>query len=321
MFDPEDLEEEIKEQFAELTEDPQEVVWDGFVHPINLTDYAMDQYGPTLSDEVDLQEWHKLAATSLPQNKIRDYGKLETCLRVQRVSTDGGQDHFYYKAYMANSWGQFDLAEMEKLSRIFFPKPARMPRISSELLALDKEIKTRIQITLKRDSKNVRGNTGNFVVYQVKAADLHSMFSSLLEQYPKIRGSAQVVRVQFTEYRLDGGSYLKQCGANLNLHNADVSDIQLHIYNVLKDRDWNYTSTVVESNVEAEMLNIPAAVFQDNYYNKEKYAGKWCLCKVSDAKSLVLETSDEVSEVLPLQNKYDCFTYIMNPIGNLVNHK
>jgi len=342
MFDPEDLEEEVREQFAELTEDPQEIVWGDYIHPIDLTDYAMDQYGPALSDEVDLQEWHKLATTFLPQNQIKDHGKLETCLRVQRVScgvTGSGKDRFYYKAYIANSWGQFDLAEMEKLPRINVPKPARMPKpVPSETLAspvLDTEVKTRIQITLKRNSKNVRGNTGNFVVYQVKASDLHLMFSSLLDKYPKVRDSAQVVRVQFTEYRLDGGNYLRECGANLNLHNADVSDVQLHIYSVLKAGDWKYTSTVVENkndvtmtnevlqefaNLGVGMLNVPAAVSQD-YYDKEKYAGKWCLCKMSDAKSLVLAASDEASEVLPLQNNYNCFTYVINPTGTLVSHK
>jgi hypothetical protein len=286
----------------------------------------MDQYGPHLQDEVDMQEWQKLACTAFPQGSISDHGKVETCVRLQRRATWNGG--VYYKATMANSWGQYDYEEMEKI-----PRPVKKrSRQSVEpeppgTVALVEEVKTRIQITLKRKSKNVRGETGNFVVYQVRAADLKRIFEPLLDTYPKQRKSEQVVRVQFTEYRISGGSYRKERGANLNLHNAEVPAIVDHIHGTIKRHKWDYTSTVGERKgsvksvlIAQEVAKSPVAI-SSRFYNREGFKGLWCLCRIQDGKSLVLESAKEIASVVLSRSKHQGFTYIVNPSGKILLSK
>lgn len=325
MFSQEEFAQEVWGEFIELAEDPQEVVWGDAVGPVHLIDPAMDQYGPHLQDELDMQEWQKLACAAFPQGAIDDHGKAETCLRLQRKTTPSGG--IYYTAIMANSWGQHDYKEMEEAPRpTRKAKPRELPESEEPgTSAPIREIKTRIQITLKRKSKNVRGETGNFVVYQVKAADLKRMFEPLLSTYPKQRKSEQVVRVQFTEYRISGGNYRKECGANLNLHNAKVSVIVAYIHDAIKRHKWDYTSTVGERKGQAiglliaqEVAKSPAAMSADQFYDPQKHSGLWCLCKIKDGKSLVLETASEVAPIVLSRGKNDGFTYIINPKGGML---
>jgi len=327
MFDQEELVQEVWGEFTELTEDPQEIVWGDVVGTANLIDPAMDQYGPHLQDELDMQEWQKLACTAFPQGAINDHGKAETCLRLQRRTTWRGG--VYYMATVACSGGQYDYEEMEKA-----PRQTKKTRLRESpkpeepgTHATVGEIKTRIQVTLKRKSKNVRGETGNFVVYQVHAADLKRMFEPLLSVYPKQRKSEQVVRVQFTEYKISGGSYRKECGANLNLHNAKVLVIVEYIHNAIKQHKWNYTSTVGQRVGEIgdiliaqEVAKFPA-VSTDQFYDPEKHSGLWCLCKIKDKKSLVLKTAPEVANIVLSRKKYSEFTYIINPKGGILMSK
>jgi hypothetical protein len=318
MFEREEIAQEVWGEPNTLHEN----LLGGVVGVDGLIDPLMDYHGIRLSEEVDMQEWQKAACVSFLPPSILDRHGDETCLRIRRVNN--GHGRFYFRVQSADRWSRFDLAEMsespieESISREL-PPPEE-----PDTPALVKEVKTRVQITLKKHTRNVRGQTGNFVVYQVKAADLKHMFEPLLNTYPKVRGARQIVRVQFTEYRISGGNYRKECGANLNLHNAEVATIVSHIHDVIKRHKWDYTSTVGERKngvggilIAQEVAKSPAAISHE-FYDREIYGGRWCLCRIKDGKSLVLRASKEVDSIILERSKHTDFTYIVNPKGGIL---
>jgi hypothetical protein len=321
MFNQEELRQEVQEDFTELVGDFHDNLMSGVVGTDGVTDPLMDYHGMRLNEEIDIQEWQKIACTAFLPPSILVRHDDETCLRLRRV--DNGFGRFYFRIQSASRWGEHDLEEMSRSSIKSVPRKLP-PSENPNTPALDKDVKTRVQITLKKGSKNVRGQTGNFVIYQVKAADLRQIFEPLLEIYPKNRNSPQTVRVQFTEYRISGGSYRKECGANLNLHNAKVAGIVAYIHNVINKREWDYTSTAGERKdmtegvlITQEIAKSPAAISQ-KFYDKERYNGMWCLCKIERGKSFVLGTSKDIAKIVLERSKYSGFTYVINPNGNIL---
>ncbi len=311
-----DISEEIQEEFTDLITIPQENSM-GVVGINCLADPLVEQYGPHLNDEFDLQVWQSIACESFPEPDVQYlYGH---CLRVRRIDS---KSRSYYRTQYFESWGKDDLRDMsmspvkETISR---PLP---PSEGPNIPALDDDVKTRIQITLQQKSKYVRGSTGNFVVKKVKAAVLYRLLNVLLETYPKVKGSNQVVRVQLTEYRDDGGNYRKKCGDNLNLHNAEIAPVIAFIHTIILKNDWDHTSTVDEHKTKTtevltsrQVADVPAAI---EYYDKKQHAGKWCLCKIQDGKSLVLDAASTVESIAIKHFTQSTFTYIINPKGKVI---
>ncbi|MGW8177518.1 MAG: hypothetical protein ACWGQW_01810 [bacterium] len=332
MFSDQEVTEFIDDEFGGE-------IWGQTVDHAALIDPPMEQNGPHLHEEFDMQEWQKLVQLSTPMSEIHDWAE-PTCLRVQRVST--GLGRFYYKAGYYNSWGDYDYQEMENTPA---PEPQEgqkvevqvevEPPVQDTAVVIEEEVKTRMQITLKRQGRNIRGHTGNFVVHGVRAANMVESFSELVESYPKIKRPVQTVRIQFTEYRIDGGAYRSDRGGNMNLHNAEVSTVVAFISArlvssgfSLRGREWVHESQTTERGIKktgerlAEIKKIvdglPDAInVTDVPYSNEVHSGMWCLCRIKQGKSWVLSTSGSVSEILEQQKAIEKFTYILNPSGSM----
>lgn len=338
MFSDQEVNEFIEDEF-----DKDE--WGQVVNHSRLIDPPMDYSGPKLNEEFDIQEWQKLILLSNPMPNI--YEKTyPTCLRVKRINT--GLDRFYYQAGYYNSWGDYDLAEMcKELAPVVITKKIIEvePKVEYKIpehdfsVVLENEVKTRMQITLKRQGTNVRGHTGNFAVHGMTASNMVSILSDLVEAYPKIKLPAQTVRIQFTEYRVDGGTYRPERGGNMNLHNAEVNTILAFISTklvtvgfTLRDREWVHESQVTSEGVAktsrrlAEIKKIidklPDAInIVDVPYSNNIHHGLWCLCRIRSGQSWVLSASSNINEVLGEQKKADKFTYILNPNGSMYKSK
>jgi hypothetical protein len=335
MFSDQEVNEFVDEEFDRD-------IWGQVTDFSRLIDPPMEQSGPKLNEEFDIQEWQKLILLSTPMSKICD--KTEpTCLRVKRVGT--GLGRFYYKACYYNSWGDYDLEEMCKKS-IPEPESFDIGTVKSEVEAelkipeadsvvLENEVKTRMQITLKRQGANVRGHNGNFVVHGMAATNMIGVLSELVEAYPKIKRPAQTVRIQFTEYRVSSGDYRPERGGNMNLHNAEVNTISAFISTKLvtagftmRGREWVHESqATAESIIKtgsrlAEVKKIidelPNTIDVMNApYNKGVHCGLWCLCRIRGGHSWVLSTSRSVEDIFNEQKKIPQFTYILNPNGSM----
>jgi len=313
----EGVNEEVQGEFTALAATPQENLMGGVVGVNCLADPLIEQYGPQLQDEFDLQAWQSIACESFLEPDVQ-YLRGH-CLRVRRIDSEGRP---YYRTQYFESWSKADLEEMS-MAPVKEPVPRQLPTPEEpNTPALDDDVKTRIQVTLQRNSKYVRGSTGNFVVKRVKAGVLCQLLNVLLETYPKVKGSCQIVRVQFTEYRDEGGNYRKECGANLNLHNAEVTSVVAFIHTAILKNDWDYTSTVGERKsgiagilISKHAADVPAAV---EYYDKESHSGVWCLCRIQDGKSLVLDTAPTVESIAVKHFTQSAFTYIINPKGKVI---
>jgi len=293
MFSEQEINKHICEEFKNET-------WDQEINPLKLVDFFIEQNGSYLYEEIDLQEWQKLNQLSIPISKINNYGDL-TCLRVEKTNELDS-----YKVNYYNSWGDYDYEEMSKKNFISNHSP------------LNLNVKTRIQVTLKINGKNIKGNTGNFVIHGIKASKMVEELSSLKNIYPKVRKANQIIRVQFTEYKLDGGSYISFKGGNLNLHNAKTSEvvsfIKLKLSSigfVLNDREW-----IKKDNSFKKINECPNAIPYNKVHN-----GLWCLCKIKNGNSWVISTSNNIQDILNKKKDIKNFTYILNPNGSIYRNE
>lgn len=330
MFSDQDVSDFIDEEFGGE-------IWGQTVDRSQLVDPPMEQSGPHLHEEFDMQEWQKLIQLSTPMSEIHNYAE-PTCLRVKRIST--GLGRFYYQAGYFNSWGDDDLEEMSKepapeIMCGMAPKVEETPEVepAEEVVIIEEDVKTRMQITLKRQGRNVRGHTGNFVVHGVRASRMIEALSDLMETYPKTRRPPQTVRIQFTEYRVNGGSYCPERGGNMNLHNAEVGTVLAFIttklVNVgfaLQGREWVHEQRAAQPTKTGTRLaeikkiidDLPDAINTvDVPYDNSTHSGLWCLCRVRNGCSWVLSASGSMEDVLEKQESIDKFTYILNPQGSV----
>jgi len=336
MFSDQEIEEFINEE---------EDTWRQTVNQTSLIDPPMEQSGPRLHEEFNMQEWQKLVQLSTPMPEIHDYAEA-TCLRVKRISS--GLGRFYYRAGYNNSWGDSDLEEMSKTpapeillgmtprvedTEVEVSKVERPKRETPEpdrSIAHEKDVKTRMQITLKRQGKNVRGHTGNFVVHGVRASKMVEVLGDLMETFPKIKRSVQTVRIQFTEYRLGGGSYRPERGGNMNLHNAEVGPVIAFITSklasvglTLQGREWTHEKKAVIKSPGLDQIReiigeLPDAINITNVpYNNSIHGGLWCLCRIRNGGSWVLLASNNVSDILEEQKDIGKFTYVLNQQGSM----
>lgn len=340
MFSDHEVDEFIEEEFGGE-------IWGETVNHSHLIDPPMEWSGPKLHEEIDMQEWQKLVQLSTPMSEIHDYAE-PTCLRVKRVDT--GLGRFYYKAGYYNSWGDADLKEMseepapeipcgvapkvETLEET--PEVEQEPEVVAEPeVVTEADVKTRMQITLKRQSRNVRGHTGNFVVHGVRATAMIELLSVLTETYPKTRRPAQTVRIQFTEYRMNSGSYRPERGGNMNLHNAEVGTVLAFISTklvnsrfALRGREWVREEQTTQRGVDntrqrlSEVRKIidqlPSAIDTVNVpYDREVHEGLWCLCRIRKGQSWVLSADKDLRKIHNAQAGNPSFTYILNPTGSI----
>jgi hypothetical protein len=326
MFPEQEVKEFIMEEFCENN-------WELNIES-KLIDPLMDQGCPKLYEEVDLQEWQKLILLSTPMSVVYDVVE-PTCLRVNRVGSGPGYNSGYY-----NSWGSYDLKEMcvEPAPEITHfdivkTKPISETELSVVVPEIEQDVKTRIQITLKKQGINVRGHTGNFVVYGVSSANMINMLSELYKSFPKVKKAEQTVRIQFFEYKVDSGEYKSDSGGNMNLHNAEVGAVVAFISTTLvskgfslRGREWVFGETTSNGimktrrhllNVKKIIDSLPDAFDINNVPYNDVHKGLWCLCRVRNGHSWVLFASESVSEILTEQEKVDKFTYILSPKGSI----
>jgi len=333
MFSEQDVKEFVEDEFCEDN-------WGQIINLSKLVDPLMEQSGPQLHEEFDMQEWQKLILLSTPMSVVHDRAE-PTCLQVKRISS--GSNRFYYKAGYRNSWGDYDLEEMcKELApkvphfdiKVLEDEPIIEVVTHDTSVALEEEVKTRMQITLKRQGVNVRGHTGNFVVHGVTTSSMMNILLNLVESYPKIRHAEQTVRIQFTEYRVGGGAYRPERGGNMNLHNAEVGPVVAFVSTKLvsegfslRNREWVHSSQVtVEgvaktnqrlSEIKKIIDRMPDSIDVTNIPYSNVHKGMWCLCRVRDGRSWVLSASKDVDRVLHEQKEIEKFTYVLNPNGSI----
>jgi len=79
-----------------------------------------------------------------------------------------------------------------------------------KIIHISNGLKTRIQLTLKHHSKNIKGESANFLIHNIPSEDIYNLLAqSLGEEFSGTRGP-YTVRVQLTEY--EKGSYKKSVG-------------------------------------------------------------------------------------------------------------
>jgi len=220
------LVEEIAQEFNDLQ--PETV---GFKHFRDDPEYI----NPYDSTDVDMQEWHKHWINSTPISNCNSPSPL-TCIRVipRKWKNQHGEGK-YFVTSENTSWGNNDYEEMENTPFTEIPEgKVREEKSQDDYLThapvetpvkKSNEVKTRIQLTLKKQSKNVRGSSDNFVIHGVTVDAILGLVEPIKQDYPKVKHSVQTVRVQLTQYDRSGGNYIKGQGGNAMFHNAEVSTI------------------------------------------------------------------------------------------------
>ena len=207
--------------------------------------------------------------------------------------------------------------------------------ISEEPHAIEKEaVKTRIQITLKENSKNVCGSTGNFVVYDTKAVDVVSILKTVFSKYPKVKSPRWVVRVQITEYNKLLGAYRRRSGGNFNLHTNEINAIKAEIAARVESRNWERGVEIERTKIAlggrikrsiTDMVNIRGirrdqdkVISNGIYYAPILHGLAWCVCVPDGKYAKVIEMFSSLDESIRFAKKFFESTFIVSPGGKIV---